>query len=83
MSTKEKLIGRFKQLPKDFTFDELIRLFASLGFELRNKGATSGSRVEFVKEEDSYMLHKPHPDNTIKRYCMRKIYQYLKQKDLI
>ena len=27
MSTKEKLIERFKNHPKDFTWDELVRLF--------------------------------------------------------
>lgn len=27
MSTKEKLKERFKTLPSDFTFDELVRLF--------------------------------------------------------
>ena len=53
MSTKEKLIERFKRLPKDFTFDELTRLFGYLGFKLDNKGATSGSRVRFRRGEES------------------------------
>ncbi len=48
MGTKEKLIERFRRQPKDFTFDELCRLFRVLGFEISQKGKTSGSRVEFV-----------------------------------
>ena len=43
METKEKLIERFKRQPKDFTFDELTRLFIVLGFEVSQKGKTSGS----------------------------------------
>ena len=40
MSTTEKLVKRFCQLPKDFTFEELTRLMHSFGFELDNKGAS-------------------------------------------
>lgn len=42
MSSKEKLIRRFLKRPNDFTSDELVRLFALFGFELTNKGTTSG-----------------------------------------
>ena len=65
MGTKEKLIERFKRQPKDITFNELTRLFQVLGFEISQKGKTSGSRVEFVnnKKELSYGAHKPHPAN--------------------
>lgn len=48
MSTKEKLVERFKSQPKDFTFEELIRLFKLFGFEIGSKGKTSGSRMEFM-----------------------------------
>ena len=32
MSTKEKLIERFKRLPSDFTFEELVRLLSFYGY---------------------------------------------------
>ena len=85
MGTKEKLIERFKRQPKDFTFDELIRLFQVLGFELSQKGKTSGSRIEFVNQEKglSYSAHKPHPDNTIKSYVMKQILEFLTSNQLI
>ena len=49
MSTKEKLIDRLMSLPVDFTFDEVVRLFSLCGFEMSNKGHSSGSRVAFVR----------------------------------
>jgi hypothetical protein len=49
MNKKEKLVKRFRTLPKDFTFEEVESLFQGYGFELANKGATSGSRIKFFK----------------------------------
>jgi HicA toxin of bacterial toxin-antitoxin, len=85
MGTKEKLIERFKRQPKDFTFDELCRLFRVLGFEISQKGKTSGSRVEFINNEKglSYGAHKPHPDSTIKSYVMKQVLDLLKSNELI
>jgi len=85
VGTKEKLIRRFKKQPKDFTFDELTRLFRTLGFELSQKGKTSGSRVEFINNEKelSYGAHKPHPDSAIKSYVMKQILEFLTSNKLI
>ena len=49
MSTLDKLKARFKTLPSDFSFEELERLLNSLGYELDNKGKTSGSRCVFIR----------------------------------
>ncbi|MDE5643293.1 MAG: type II toxin-antitoxin system HicA family toxin [Muribaculaceae bacterium] len=84
MGTKEKLITRFSSLPKDFTWDELTRLLAALGFAQTNKGKTSGSRVIFKSEgRKPIMLHKPHPGNIIKGYAIKQVYDYLKNEGLI
>ena len=79
MNKKDKLIKRFKTQPRDFTFDEVVSLFQGCGFELEHKGSTSGSRVKFynAKDENSYIMHKPHPSNIIKGYMMRDILNYL------
>ena len=45
MGTKEKLIERFKNQPKDFTFDEMEKLLFIFGYVKSDKGKTSGSRV--------------------------------------
>jgi len=85
MGTKEKLIERFKRQPKDFTFDELTRLFQVLGFEVSQKGKTSGSRVEFINSEKelSYGSHKPHPGSAIKSYTMKQVLEFLTSNNII
>lgn len=85
MNKKDKLLIRLCSSPKDFTFDEMVTVFKSKGFEISNKGATSGSRVEFYnKEKDlSYIMHKPHPSNIIKGYVMKQVINYLKMHGLI
>jgi len=83
MSTKEKLIERFKRQPKDFTWDELVRLFGIFGFSLDNKGKTSGSRTVFEKGNDEIEVHKPHPSNIIKEYVMKNVLNFLINKGLI
>lgn len=79
MSTKEKLIRRFRSQPKDFTFDEMIRLFALFGFEVDNKGGTSGSRLALVNRDKglSYNMHRPHPGDIIKSYVMKQVLEYM------
>jgi len=78
MGTKDKLFERFKRQPKDFTFNELIRLFQVLGFEVNQKGKTSGSRIEFINNEKelSFGAHKPHPDSVIKSYVMKQVLEF-------
>jgi len=83
MSTKEKLIERFKKQPKDFTWEELVRLFGIFGYVVNNKGKTSGSRVLFEKEDEAYIMHRPHLPNVIKEYSMKQILDYLIEKKLI
>lgn len=83
MSTKEKLLCRFRSLPNDFTFDEVVRLFSYYGFELSNKGGTSGSRVAFVKGDASFMMHRPHPGNVVKKGVLKGIYEYLNSKEIV
>ncbi|MBP5230066.1 MAG: type II toxin-antitoxin system HicA family toxin [Bacteroidales bacterium] len=74
MGTKEKLVERFKRLPKDYTFDEAERLLTSFGYIKSNKGKTSGSRVLFSKSNKlPIFLHRPHPQKTLKEYAIKQI----------
>lgn len=84
MSTKDKLIARFKSLPSDFTFEELERLLTAIGYERFNKGKTSGSRIIY-KDKDGHpiMIHRPHPGNIIKGYAMKQILEELTLKNKI
>lgn len=85
MNRHDKLLKRFYNLPRDFTFEETVSLFAQFGFHLESKGSTSGSRMEFVNDsnDDSFIMHRPHPANVIKGYMMRNILNYLKAKKYI
>ncbi len=80
MGKKEKEIERLKQLPSDYTFSEARALARQLGYEERNKGKTSGSRVLFFRERDQrkIMLHKPHPGDVMKKYAVRDLLEAFK-----
>lgn len=78
MSSKEKLLERFKSLPSDFTFDELTTILCHLGYKKSDKGKTSGSRAIFIGESGfPIMVHKPHPGNTVQKYVMKRILKQL------
>lgn len=78
MSKKEKLIARLlAKPPRSFTYDEARTLLGFFGFQESNKGRTSGSRVEFVQDTFSILLHKPHPGNELKPYQIRQLIEFL------
>ncbi len=84
MSQKKKLIKRLKSMPSDYTFDEAASLLRFLDYKINNKGKTSGSRVEFINDNDSkILLHRPHPDKTLKRYQLKLLIETLEKEGLI
>ncbi len=85
MSTKDKLIDRFRGLPKDFTYEETVRLLSAFGYEEHNKGATSGSRVRFRNGRTGQYIdiHRPHPGSIMKEWMMKAIHRHLEDLGLI
>jgi hypothetical protein len=85
MGRKDKLIQRFKSQPKDFTFPEAETMMAYLGYEIRNKGATSGSRVRFYNPTTgvSFDMHRPHPGSILKEAVVKSLLRHLQEYDLI
>lgn len=83
MGKLEKMIERLKSNPKDFTFEEMQTLLLALGFELSNKGKTSGSRVKFFKDDVFIILHKPHPRKKLLSYQIKQIIKTLSEEGLI
>lgn len=83
MGKLEKLIERLKSNPKDFTFDEMQSLLSALGFEVSNKGKTSGSRVKFFKDGVIIILHKPHPRKELLTYQIKQVIEILSEEGLI
>ena len=84
MGKNEKLIERVKGLPKDLTFDEVVRLLSGFGYIQKDNGKTSGSRVIFVHEKRSpILLHKPHPRKELLVYQVRQLVDFLQGEGLI
>ncbi|MGE4272956.1 MAG: type II toxin-antitoxin system HicA family toxin [Desulfitobacterium sp.] len=54
-----------------------------MGFELSNKGKTSGSRMKFLKDNIVISLHKPHPRKELLEYQIKQVLAILEQEDLI
>jgi hypothetical protein len=79
MSKKDKLIARFEGFPKDFHYDEMVKLLGYHGYSEVKKGKTSGSRVKFENEAgEVILLHKPHPTGIMKMYQLKQIKEVLK-----
>lgn len=84
MSRQAKLLAKFLGQPKDFTWNELSTLLKHFGFVEISGGRTGGSRVRFYLEDyPSIMLHKPHPEKTLKPYMMKEIKKYLENEGFI
>ena len=84
MTKRDKLKERLLTKPRDFTWDELMRLLTGYGYEQISGGKTGGSRVRFVHEKYSpIILHKPHPKPLIKRYLLDMVIDLLRQEGLL
>ena len=85
MSRFDKLLKKFLAKPKNFTYDELTGLLRGLGYREIQKGKTSGSRVAFVHDETKHIirLHKPHPQNVLKRYQLDYVEDELRNMGVI
>lgn len=85
MSKKEKLLNRLLSRPKDFTYDELVKLLSYFGYSEIKKGKTAGSRRAFYNENTKSIIriHKPHPKNILKMYIVDLIINELKDQKLI
>lgn len=85
MGSKDKLVERFRRLPKDFTFDETIKVLSIFGYTVHNKGATYGSRIRFKNEQTGRYIdiHRPHPGSIMEEWMMKAIFLHLKNNGLI
>lgn len=84
MTKREKLIDRFLSKPKNFSWQELVKLLDGFGYQLLGGSKTGGSRARFVhKDYPPILLHKPHPQPLLKRYQLEDITDLLKQVGLL
>jgi predicted RNA binding protein YcfA (HicA-like mRNA interferase family) len=77
VSRKQKLLEKLKGKPKNFTWDEALKLMVACGFRLVNK---SGSGRMFVHERTrvKVRLHEPHPQNTLLPYMVDQVIEGLR-----
>jgi len=84
MSKLEKLKRKFLRVPtpKDISWDELVRVLTSLGYQAIEG---SGSRVKFINQHRSDLpyinLHKRHPDSTLLPYQVRQVRRLLEEQE--
>jgi HicA toxin of bacterial toxin-antitoxin, len=84
MGRRDKLIARFNGRPKDFTWDEMVRLREGFGYHEAKAGKTGGSRRRFVHPTAPIIaLHKPHPGNVVKRYVVEDVIRVLTEEGLL
>ena len=84
MGQKEKLIEKLKSRPRNFTFDDAVRLLGFLDYSVSNKGKTSGSRVMFTNAQyPPILLHKPHPSEELLEYQIKQLIEVLEQEGLV
>ena len=82
MTKAEKMLAKLKNANSTFVWSDLVTLLNQLGYE---KKEMAGSRVRFFHPElDSMiLLHKPHPENTIKGGTLKSVKLTLKQEGLL
>jgi hypothetical protein len=78
MAKIKKLIERFLSIPKDLTWDELVKILIYFGYNEQHTGKTGGPRRKFSAEDGHIIgLHKPHPNNIVKLYQVRQVVETL------
>jgi predicted RNA binding protein YcfA (HicA-like mRNA interferase family) len=69
---------RICSYPKDYTWNELLKLLAEHGYEPRKNGRTGGSRRRFIHDtKQTIILHEPHPSNILKEYQLKLVIEIL------
>ena len=82
MSQKDTLVSRLLARPRDFELRELEKLLGLCGCTKSNAGRTSGSAIRYTYVRGNvkrvFSIHRPHPENTLKRYVLDGAIEFLK-----
>ncbi len=82
MSKREKALGRLKSKPRDFTWEELVALMTTCGYELKTTGG-SGRKFVHIATGTVMYIHQPHPSNVLKAYQVREAIAELTEKGFL
>ena len=82
MGRRDKLKAKILDGERTVTWHKLVTLLKSLGYK-EIKG--DGSRVKFDNGNPDHTinLHRPHPDNQVKRYAVKLVVDKLTRAKLI
>lgn len=82
MTQIEKLFEKFKTIPADLEWNELIKILRYCDFKMIEG---RGSRVKFYNQANQCVIqiHRPHPQKIVKRYVIRQILKLLHRKGLL
>lgn len=84
MAKIEKLVEKLLSNPKDYTWEELIKVLSFFGYRELKGGKTGGSRRKFADANNNIIsLHKPHPKNILKEYHIKDVVDHLKDRGKI
>ena len=79
VSQIKKLLLKFKIMPKDLSWLELVKILKYYGYSEIMSGKTSGSRRKFKNDAGAIItLHKPHPSPLVKTYVIKQLIAHLK-----
>jgi hypothetical protein len=79
LSKLQKSVTRLLAKLLDFTWDELLSLMTSLGFQLRTSGG-SGRKFFDPATKALFFLHEPYPAKILKAYQVRAVIQFLRKE---
>lgn len=79
MTRIDKLIAQLLGRPSTYRVADFLKVMASYGFEMDNKGRTSGSRIRFYRPSDGrmFVMHAPHPSDELAAGTIRNIVRFL------
>lgn len=81
MTKQDKLLERLKQANATFAWSDLVTLLLRLGYE---QVEMAGSRVRFTHaHRRMLLLHKPHPENTIKGGALKAVKALLTEEGVL
>lgn len=64
-----------KPILANIRFDDVDKLLIKMGYERLER---EGSRVAYGIGDDEIVIHKPHPNNEIKKYVIKKLQDFIK-----
>lgn len=86
MSKIDKIIKKLQKrpAPKDFKWEELLKVLTHFDFRVIVRGKTGGSRRKFVNRKGVIIsLHEPHPSNELKTYQIDQVVEILQREKLL